>query len=209
MASLIAAGAVLELAYATRQQAQMGYNVIHYRARVTTGQPTDQDVVDAMDGLAAPLYKAYLPTAVTYWGTKGSVIFPLPRRAMVTQGSNRGAGTVNTDPLPKQVTLVITKQTNNAGRRYRGRTYLPFWGESQNDAGNRPTNAATAAAATIGVALLQAQVIIGVAGTVTIDPILWHRATQTYDIITQTRPGILWATQRRRGDFGRINDPDF
>lgn len=42
------------------------------------------------------------------------------------------AGTAPGDALPPQTALVITLRTNGAGKSFRGRIYLPGWGENNN-----------------------------------------------------------------------------
>ena len=41
--------------------------------------------------------------------------------------------------------------------------------------------------------------------TATLIPVIFHRGNGTTTDITLCKPRPLWATQRRRGDFGRIN----
>src|SRR5690554_7730781 len=48
--------------------------------------------------------------------------------------------------LPRGTALVVTKRTNRAGPSYRGRIYVPGFGEGSNEAGGRASSAAVAAA---------------------------------------------------------------
>jgi len=56
------------------------------------------------------------------------------------------AGTAEEELLPRGTALVVTKRTNRAGPSYRGRIYVPGFGEGSNEAGGRASSAAIAAA---------------------------------------------------------------
>jgi hypothetical protein len=58
------------------------------------------------------------------------------------QGGTQAAG----KHLPPQIALVITLRTANVGKSYRGRCFVPFFGDSALDAGGTATAAASTAA---------------------------------------------------------------
>src|SRR5690554_7872245 len=47
------------------------------------------------------------------------------------------AGTAEEELLPRGTALVVTKRTSRAGPSYRGRIYVPGFGEGSNEAGGR------------------------------------------------------------------------
>ena len=62
----------------------------------------------------------------------------------------QASGVGVTEPLPAAVALCVTLRTAGAGKRFRGRIYVPGWSEAQNDAnGLTASTASTAAVAFI------------------------------------------------------------
>jgi hypothetical protein len=43
------------------------------------------------------------------------------------------------------------------------------------------------------------------AGSLNMSPVIWHRSTNTFTLINGYVVRPKFATQRRRGDFGRVN----
>jgi hypothetical protein len=117
-------------------------------------------------------------------------------------------GTGGPTPLPGQVSGMLTKRTGFPGRSGRGRIYIPF----PSDAFVEPTNNVPTAAY-VGklqqIANFYAADFSFVAGgtSYTFQPVLFRKKTKTVTPLTavQTRP--RWATQRRRGNYGRVNVP--
>lgn len=117
-----------------------------------------------------------------------------------------GAGVVGTaagDVLPYQIALCVTLRTARAGAAYRGRVFLPFYGEVD----NTPAGAILAAAQTAAAAFIN-----GIGTDMTTNGLTFSVVSRpTYDENgTQTRAGFAtpvttalvrdarWDTQRRR-----------
>jgi len=116
------------------------------------------------------------------------------------------AGTAGGDPLPTQVSGIITIQTAFAGRKYRGRMYVPFPSEGMNDVTGKPSAAYLVLLANLANVMLADPVTLTDGGnSIDLEPILWHRATNTFDVVTSARMNQKWATQKRRGIYGRPN----
>jgi hypothetical protein len=205
----LAVADVWEVASACTQDGQTAFTVTHHLVQSLIAQVTDEELATFFATAAGPLFKAYLPTTATWYGAKVRRVTPLPPSFPASSRAATGIGSVASDPLPKQVALVVTKQTGLGGRRYRGRMYLPFWHEGYNSAGNRPEAAAITAGDNIATLFLTLQTVVGAGGSANLLPVLYHRATRTYDIITSHRTNGIWGTQRRRGDYGRLNSPGF
>lgn len=109
-----------------------------------------------------------------------------------------GAKVSGTQPagkvLPSQVALCITLRTAKAGKSYRGRTYLPQWGDSALDAGGFVATAAN----TAGIAFMNENKTDLPANGLTMAVI--SRKTASFEDVTlvQSRDQI-WDTIRGRG----------
>lgn len=203
----LATGDVIKVRIATIWQSQLGLQVRYYRVTVAVGGPMQGEIASTLDGIYAPQLKPCLHIAATYRGTDVQRIWPLPPAAPAYEVANQGLGTVAGDGLPSYVCGLYGFVTQRAGRRYRGRTYIPFPGEASSDATGRPSGAYQTLASAWGSTLWTQRLVSYGAGarTATLDPILWHRDTLTWDVITGGAVRIYWASQRRRGDFGRTN----
>lgn len=210
MATVLAVNDIWRVRIACYTPDQASVNVLHYKVIGTAGAgATDQDLADRVNTLAAPLYKAVLSVSATYRGTSAQRIFPGPLTAAAFSVGSAGIGTVAGEPLPTQCAGIISLHTSLAGRRQRGRIYLPFPGEDSSTNPGVPTGAYVTAAQTLANALFTT-IVAGVGGnTSNLDPVIFHRSTNTADVITRKEAKTAWATQRRRGYYGQKNLPPF
>lgn len=182
-------------------------NVLHYDVIAVTGAGKfDQDIADRIDlELGAP-YIAYLSADSGYRGVIVQKIFPLPIGLPISSTVSQGPGTRATgDTLPGQICGVITKRTAGAGRAKRGRVYVPFPGEDDSTDGQPNAGYLTALNGLL-TPLVNTLVVGAGADTVTIQPVIFHRAVPgTPDPIVLTQSRQYFATQRRRGE---VNGPD-
>jgi len=185
---------------------QVSVNTLHYKIAAVVGAPSEDQLAEAMDATFSGPLGDCLNENAHYAGIGVSRIDPLPRRLTVYNNLGEGNGGVLGDPLPKQVCGVITKLTVNAGAHWRGRMYVPFPSESSND----PTTGHPAAAYLTSLealaTLLDNTIAVGAGGnTANAQPVLFQRETDSFTSITGHRRRLIWGTQRRRGDYGRIN----
>jgi hypothetical protein len=118
---------------------------------------------------------------------------------------------VNTQ-IPNQVSGLVTKLTGSAGRKNRGRMYIPFPSVADQDAvSQQPTaNYVTdiAAIATgIGVNA-PFTFACGAGNTVTLAMLVYNFKASPPATVIATNAFIArprWATQKRRGDYGKPN----
>lgn len=119
--------------------------------------------------------------------------------------TGQGYGSAGATPCPKQCAGILTKTTLDGSRAGRGRLYIPFPATADVEADGNPT----AGYLTRAIALAAA---IDGDENVSSDPEVvlrfglmhWRVASsfiRTNDVIARDR----FATQRRRGDYGRIN----
>lgn len=206
MPTPLVVGDIIETKVFSKLGEQVAINVYHYRCSAFTGvSRTDQEIANSMESVGGPKYKAAMPGAALHLGTTVQIIQGgvLPVRAVsVTEA---GVGARAADALAPQLAVLVRKNTGIAGRANRGRVYLPFFAEDEEDA-NGEVNAAGQAAATVIAAYYLNQINIAAGGSsVTLDPIIWQRTDRTYVNITSYTVRSLFATQRRRS---LINKPD-
>lgn len=187
---------------------QASENIRHWRvSAVVTPEATPLQIATIMNLTFAPHYKALLSSSATYRGVGVRRIFPLPLTVETVVSSQAGPGLVTGDPLPKQTSGVITLRTGFAGRKFRGRVYVPFPGESDNTGSGFPGGGYLNALIALAPDFQTEFTVVNGAGSSVLVPIIWHRRTMTFDAITSTVHRLIWGTQRRRGDYGRPNPP--
>ena len=194
-----------------QQGSQAGLMVHHYECNATGGgSATDQDAVTALSTIFGPLIKPLMATTASYLGALFQILRPTLRPTVYSTAGN-GAGTALNDPLPSQTTGIITLRSNVAGRGGRGRKYIPFPAEGDNLTGQTPTAGYLTAAGSLGTALVAQRVITGMVGnTATLVPIIFRRANPVGSPLVESfTVRSKWATQRRRGSYGRPNASPF
>lgn len=181
---------------------QLAFNVRHYVVsnKLGTGA-TDAQFAASADTTYAAALKACMSSVAEYRGVAVGKIWPLPPTIGVTGTVGNGFGAIAGDPLPFTTSGLLNFRTGFAGRKYRGRMYVPFPPEARNDANGDPDVTYQGLLATL---LAQALLTIttGVGGnTNDFKPCIWHEATKTTDVITTGLVRKEWATQRRRSQW--------
>lgn len=187
---------------------QEAVNVLHMRTTLEAGNgATPIEIASVLSAEYAPLYKAVLSDSAIYQGVGVQRIRPLPVGVEAFSPIGAGAGVVPDDPLPQQVSGLITLRTSLSGRRQRGRKYIPFPAEFHNDDDVMPSNAYLNGLISLAQEFVSADTIVGALGTTGLNPVIFHRDLGTSDLVTSAVARATWATQRRRGGFGRPNTP--
>jgi hypothetical protein len=203
---------VIQIVSVTHIGDQAGLNIIHYQvdANNAAAPRNLSALMEAYETLDVALsLKSLLNVNASYRGFRARVLWPTLSIEYISTVA-AGAGNVAGDLLPKQVSGFIRKQSALAGRRLSGRFYVPFPGELDNDIIARPSEDYMDRLTTLAVKLT-GQLTWGAAGRAT--PVIVKRANllatpptplQTRGIAAWT-PIRKWASQRRRGSFGRPN----
>jgi len=105
--------------------------------------------------------KAAFSTGVSLTAVEATSTNVEPPIQVVDVTSLPMAGTLNSPPLPNNVAVVASLRTNNIGRSYRGRMYLPPPGENQVD-GNELTAGAQATLLAVVEGLIDQLAVINV-----------------------------------------------
>lgn len=185
---------------------QTALMTVHYRVASVGAPPiTDKDVADAMDTALSSFYKPLMHASATYKGFLVQRIWLTPVTTAVEATANAGIGTAGADPLPSQVTGVLSWYTDVAGRKGRGRIYPPFLAAASVDTDDTPVAGYVTALDNLATAYRALGVITVSGRTGVIVPIIWHRTTHLSNDITQQKAHKKYGTQRRRGNYGRPN----
>jgi hypothetical protein len=192
------------------QDNQVGINIRYFFTTGVIGAGlSEQQLLDAWSARAAVLYKTWLVDSATFLGMTMSPILTAPPVNTYLSTVGQGPGTVSSDPLPKQIAGIIRLTTGIVGRGNNGRVYVPFPAEAYNGVDNKPTLTALDVLSSIALLWSNAQTFMSGADGVTASPLLFHRVTNTATNIARGVAVPSWATQRRRGDFGRQNPIPF
>jgi len=172
---------------------------------------SDNDAARVIDTAVATLFKSIMSTDSSYRGTQLTVISRTPRPVAQSYVTNQGPGVEAPPDLPRQTAGLISWQTAFAGRRFRGRTYTPFPATGNNQTDGIPTSSYQTVLGNIANALFNLNTIsnVGSTGSALVQMILLHRAGKSPTPQPSPVSGYIirakWATQRRRGSYGRAN----
>lgn len=207
---VIAISDVIQHGLTSQLGVQAGVVNWYWRANtVVNGGITLGELATGFENLYAPAMKVLLTNNATWRGTRIQRVVPKPVSAFAYDIGNQGPGTGGAEPLPKQIAAVITWYTDFGGRMFRGRSYIPFASETNNDPNGIPNAAYVANLTTLMNARLGDRTIVGLNGSVTFSPIIFHRKTSTSNPLNSGRANARWGTQRRRGDYGQQNPVPF
>lgn len=200
-------GDVLEVKMYTWQPPQLGVNVRHYRVGAVAGLITLTQIASSLDSIQATLYLPLLSSTAEYYGTQVSNITVLPMPVPAQVNANTAIGTAGSTPLPGQVSGIGTVLTDVAGRSGRGRMYASFPDNVSNANGPpaHPTPLYLVNLEVLMNTIYSSRTITFGAVSATLIPVIYHRVTRTTTDVASQRVNASWATQRRRGDYGKPN----
>lgn len=194
---------------------QAAVNTLWYIVAAAGSPPaTDLDLAQQLDGNIQALYKAMMTNAAEYRGVQVQICDPTPpNHALFVEANtnaNAGAGGIAGAILPHQTCGLISFQTLNPGQAGRGRFYTAFPAAASDSGGGSP-NATYITDLTTLAGLVDSGQIISVSGrTATLVRIIRHGKNKAGTFpapspIATSSVSDAWATQRRRGSFGRTN----
>lgn len=175
-------------------------NVLHWRvATVGTGQ-AEAVLASALDGRFATNIKPRMDDAWEYEQTSVQKIYPAPTGRAYVNGTGTGVGGDGSGggPITPEVAYTVTLRTQYAGPKYRGRLFVTGFNNTHDDYGElngtfqgllqTAWEAVIAAVSSSGYSFV---------------PIIYHKATATYDSITDLKvQPVLRAQRRRQTDRG-------
>lgn len=215
MATTLTAGMLLQLRAYTLKANQVGVTTFHHQVVSASGPiATDADFLLAWGTIYSSEFIAIMSAEADYIGSSIQVLAPGPLGLLRTDNIGHGPGTGGTDSLPSQTSGLITWGTNLGGRAYKGRIYMPFPMTTANNAGGFPVPGYLVGLDAIGNEYVNHTAWSLSGGSQLIAPVLVHRknkagVTPVPSLITSWTSHPFWATQRKRGAFGRPNTIPF
>lgn len=207
MATPIVAGEDIEVTIYCDDSEQIGINVVHYEVASFTGTPTYETLATAFSAQVAAVYIPWLNDTASYAGLKIRKILTLlpPMPWFSTQGTALGSGG---DSLPRQLSGLIRKRINAQGPKGRGRFYASFPGADMHLLGN-VSAAGIAQLGLIEDVFFNQATNLSVSnggGATVLTPMMLNRTpAPSFSPLHVTSVSGEFATQRRRGFFGRPN----
>lgn len=189
----------------------------------SVGSPiaTDTDVATTVDTLLFAQYKGLMTSLGEYRGVQAQIFDGQnkPYRALYSPAftnANAGFGTAGTSPLPPQTAGLISFQTNKPRQANRGRTYIP-WPDSSAESGGGSPDPVYLSELGVLATNMSVGLAVSVAGrTATLVRVIKHGKSRPGNVVGDYPTPVIdpvlsvsvssgWATQRRRGAFGRLN----
>lgn len=192
----MAVGDIFRVTIQGKQAGETWVNVMHYRESATGVGNAETELADSCDAVLGPAYKTFLSHDASYDQVAVQRIDPLPVSYTVIDNTNAGIGLVAQDMLPPANAMTVTKKTAYAGRKYRGRVFLPGIPKTYTSDGGF-----TAGGLAAGQLLADDLKSPRLPGAWTFTPILWHRSSRTYTVLTDMTARQVPRVQRRREHF--------
>ena len=188
---------VLQATLVQSLQGQELLNVLHYRVDAIGTGTAEIALAQQLGEDLAPALKAVMSTDWAYVATIGQKIRPAPASFPFVDTTDAGAGTVASPALPAQNTMNLTKTTQFAGVKWRGRVCFSGFGEVAAVGGQWEVSMIAAMSAIVSI--LQANVQ---PGAWVFKPVLFHRDDGSVTPIDDFIARRTIRAQRRR-QFGK------
>lgn len=203
----IAPGDRLECKLHCSDLEQGSTNTFYLEVLTTSGaSTTDLDAAIFLDSTFSGDIKNFIADTANYNGFSVRVANELPLKIAQFANAGAGPGVAGAIGLPRQTSGLIQFRTDQAGPGGRGRLYMPFPPQSANQTLGQPIPAYVASLATFGSDIRTLPPITGaLGGSLTTRFVLWSKKQARMIPITQVFGSNAWATQKRRGTFGRPN----
>lgn len=215
MSRTVAVGNWLAVRIWCSSQEQASVNTLNYAVTAVGGASvTDQEIADYVQGVVvgAGGILPMLDNTATFDGIAVNFlnVRPLPATALSTASPTSGTGGAIGNP--RQATGLTAWLTDFAGPAFRGRTYWPFAPAADDFGGGVPSTTYLTA-----VASLAARLHSFSPGTspdiATLRLNIYHRAKAPnpayMSLVVADTTRTKWATQKRRGSYGRPNVSPF
>lgn len=178
---------------------------------ITGGSTIDSaSLLNDLDLGVAGLLADQMPLVATYYGSQLYYQTPVGARPRPESTTGNQSPGINANPLlPTQVSGLISLYTDTLGKTGQGRVYVPFPWAGANDTNATPTSAYMTGLNTLGTFFATNRTVAGVGVSANIMPVLYIPGGAPPKPIIRAIARDAWATQRRRGAFGRTNGNPF
>lgn len=167
-------------------------------------------VIAKLDTDVSARFKACMTADAAYYGSQlyyQTPVGPKPRPDNWTL--NTGAGYDVGEALPLQTSGLISLYSDTLGKAGQGRLYVPFPSIDSQGTDSTPDNLYLVDLNNFGTTLSTNNVVIAGGVTATFTPVLYIPGGSAPLPIVRYVARDGWATQRRRGNFGRPNSNPF
>lgn len=193
---------------------QLSVNIRHYIITAVSNPGTEQKLCDAVSLALGSAIKPLLAGLASFFGVETQKLVGAAFVTQATSNSGIGSGSVTSDGLPGQVSGLISLRTGLPGRANRGRLFIPFPAEADNNATlafPAPDLSYITRLATLGLLLVTLTVTTtdSPASVVTLAGQIYHRGSNSFTPATTAVGQPNWATQKRRGGYGAPNANPF
>jgi hypothetical protein len=206
---VLAGSTDIELRIRTYCRGQLGENVYYYINPPASPSEFIYPALQAWLAAAVPAYQALMNnTAFTQDATLNTWDTAFTRGLTYFSQPNIAFGIAGASIAPTQVSGLITRRVLSSVKRRTGRVYIPFPSTADISSGEVPASTYTAALVNLQQILMPLN-----APYITPDGNEWWPASRSskdgvFRPLIDCRMHHLWATQRRRGDYGTPNRRD-
>lgn len=195
----------------TADAEQASVNTFHFKVTGISGATPDLDEFLAQFMTAVAItYKALLSEQCHLDGGFAQIVFPLPLFVGVLSTSGAGNGVAAGAGASRQTAGLISWKTPLAGPGGRGRTYIPFPSAGDSELKGQPTDDYVTRLTNFVIAISGfATVNHAGGGSATLAHGLKKKNSGTFTEYTGFTANQKWATQKRRGTYGRVNTTPF
>lgn len=217
MAISILLGDVIEIKTYCRLRGQVGINYVHLLSDPNGAAPNMflEQLVEHIHELITEPFTEVLTVHASYLGLSGQIVRNLTvppdwfyDSSMVLSERVNAPGIVLGPAQPSQVCGMITKKTDQMGRAFRGRIYVPFPGDNAAEVDGTVTIGYRSDLQLLGDTLMPAVGFEPVGALAPVFPIVFSpsRTEVQQPRITSTLARAKFGTQRGRGDYGAQNE---
>lgn len=207
MSTLLATGDVWGTTIYCHQAEQWSVQRRYWKVATALGADTDATLAAAVDAMAGAHLLPLLGNDADYVGVRVRQVFPTTAIPVpVINQTSGAAGTAGAVLLPRQTAGLIKFIPQLSSRGRIGHFYAPFPSASDNELDGSPK--ATYITRLDALATdFSTQLVLS--GGSFLNPVLWNRKTSLAYTIVIAHSSSGWATQKRRGFFGRPNRNPF
>jgi len=202
----VSVGQLIRMKFYCFMDEQLGINQLHYQVTNITGTGLElEEIAELMSLRVSDEYKALLTNDAAYRGASAQTIYPGAASTVYYDNSGAGSGTGGTEPMPKQVAGIVSWKTALAGQAQRGRSYVPFPDETDNEGFGKPTDDYVERLGEWADKVTGTITLVSSPNTMDMRQVVVGASINLGKFVTSFVAKPNWATQRRRGDFGAKN----
>jgi hypothetical protein len=210
MASVLVGGKLVKAIAVCQDTDQISENTFWFLvASSPAPTATDKDFATQFEAGIAGYYRSILNNNATFRGTLATICELTGKSTFVSASSNAlaGPGTGGAESLPRQSCGITSWYTQLPRQANRGRSYWPFPATDHDTGDGIPDSAYVTAIAGMSLAILNFTTFTTSGRSATFSMQLFHRKLTNVTAIVSLTARQAWATQRRRGTYGRQNLP--